>query len=150
MIGMLHGPDPFPRNAPPEPELLARIARRAERRAKLGLPTVVCAGEPPTRYGCSCLDQALDEPGEGGKRHVLTRAGALHWNPPPRSQPVRPAEELKPVPQEAFAEPQQATESVEDPSPQPEPTPTPEPPPRIVRHFKRWYDDDRSFRDMTF
>jgi len=134
---------------PPEPELLAMLARRVERRVRLKLPAAECAGEPPTPC-CSCLQTALDEPGDGGKRHVLRRATALHWSPPPRPEPVRPAEEPTPVPQEALAESQEANESVEDPLPKPKPKPKSEPPVRVVKHFPRWNDPHPDIRNMRF
>jgi hypothetical protein len=135
--------------------VLARLSRRAERRGKLGLPAVECGGEPPTRYGCSCLERALDESGNGGRRHVLKRAAALHLSPPPPPVPAKQLpEELTPVPQEALAEPQETNEDVSeaahDPPPQPKPTATPESPVRVVKPFPRWYDDDRRFSDMKF
>jgi hypothetical protein len=128
----------------PDPKLLDHLVRRAERRTKLGLPAVECGGDPPTRYGCSCLERALDE-SEGGKREVLRSARRFHWSPPPRPEPVRPAE----VPLEALAEPQEPTERV---------FPTPEPEPkaervRVVKHFPRWYDEREGrvpFSDMKF
>jgi hypothetical protein len=123
----------------PDPDLLARLARRVERRARFGLPAVVCGGDPPT-HGCTCLELALDEAGRGGKRAVLRLARGFHWSPPARRERV-PSEEVTPAAQEASAEPQEATERVERQSPQPKPTPKPEAPFRIVKHFPRWYDD---------
>ncbi|MFL5960123.1 MAG: hypothetical protein ACJ75G_07675 [Gaiellaceae bacterium] len=128
----------------PDPELLARLARRAECRSEFGLPAVECAGEPAT-HGCKCLELALDEAGgRGGKRAVLRLAAGFHWCPPPRRERV--------APQEASPEPQKATERVAKASPQPKATPKPEPPFRVVKHFPRWYDDAERprFSDMTF
>jgi hypothetical protein len=132
----------------PEPELLAKLTRRIERRVRLKLPQVACAADPPTPHGaCSCLERALDE-SEGGKREVLRAAARFHWSPPPRPAPVRPAQ----VPQEALAEPQEATESVEDLSPPPPPTPTPEPRVRVVHRTRKWFDEAERprFSDMKF
>ena len=136
--------------APPDPGLLARLTRRAERRAKLKLPKMECAADPPTP-SCRCLERALDEPGDGGKRHVLKRAATLHWSPPP-PVPANPLpEEPTPDPQQGFVEPQEATENVEEPPAEPRPKPkAPDPPPRVVKHFPRWYDQNRRFEDMRF
>jgi hypothetical protein len=103
---------------PPEPAFLAQIARRVERRAKLGLPAVECGGDPPTRYGCRCLEQALDEC-EGGKRAVLAAAASLHWGPPPRAEPAKPTEQPAPR-REAEQEPpaaEEPTEQILEPKP---------------------------------
>jgi hypothetical protein len=126
---------------PPDLELLGRVARRVERRALLGLPAVACAGRPPTERWCSCLDKALDE-SDDGKRAVLKLAGRLHWSPPPRVE-RRLEQEEKPA-----AVP--AAHSPNGDSKPPQPPAKPDPRPRIVRHFKRWYDDDGDFTRMKF
>jgi hypothetical protein len=58
-------------------------------------------------------------------------------------EPIRP-------PEEPDADPQEPTDSVEDPSPKPEPTPKAEPPIRVIGHTRKWYDDKPSFSDMKF
>jgi hypothetical protein len=134
---------------PPEPELLARLARRAERRAKFGLPAVECGGEPPTRHGCNCLERALDEASASGKRAILKLAASLHWSPPPRVEPVRQAEEAL-VPQEGAAGPPAGPESLEGPSADPSARPkAPEPPPRVVHRRPKWFDPPH-FSEMKF
>ncbi len=142
-LGQYLGEEPVGHLAP-DPELLAQLARRAERRAKFGLPVIECAGDPPT-YGCTCLIQALDESGASSKRAILKRARGFHWSPPPR------AREKTPVPQEAFAGPEEANGRAEDPSPQPKPAPKVEPPFRVVHRTPKWYDPKpNSIRDMQF
>jgi hypothetical protein len=133
---------------PPEPELLATLARRVEHRAKFDLPPVECGGDPPTRYGCRCLERAIDEAGDGGKRAVLKLAASLHWRPPPRAERARPTEQ--PTPRQDAE--QETSEAAPDPPPKPDPTPQPEPPVRVVKHFPRWYDDAERprFSDMKF
>jgi hypothetical protein len=145
-LGQFEGTEPPVGYLPPEPEFLTRLGRRVERRAKLGLPPVQCAGDPPTRHGCNCLERALDEPGDGGKRAVLKLAAALHWSPPRRTEAVRPAEEPTPRP-EAEQEPLAA------PGPLPDPKPAEAAPPvRVVHRVRRWYDDSERprFSDMKF
>ena len=130
---------------PPDVELLARIAQRVERRASLGLPAVECGGDPPTRYGCSCLDRALDE-SDGGKRAVLRLARSLHWSPPPRVR-ERAADEEKPEPVAA-----PAPRSARGPN-VPRPPAKPEPRPRIVRRTRKWFDPPdgpTGFSEMKF
>jgi hypothetical protein len=125
-LAQLEGTEPVG-YLPPEPALLARLARRAERRAKLGLPAVPCAGDPPTLHGCDCLERALDEPREGGKRAVLKLAAGFHWHP--RSRPVQPIERLVPDPPKA---------QNKEPAPQlPPKAKAPEPPPRVVVRSRR-------------
>jgi hypothetical protein len=133
------------RDGVPDPELLARLARRVERREKAGLPAVACAHEPPTR-ACTCLEFALDAAGGGSRRAILRRAAGFHWAPPLRTERAEP--ESRPALEEV-AEPR-ATGRVEGPLPPLEPTPKPEPIFRVVKHLPRWYDDDRRFSDMTF
>jgi hypothetical protein len=119
----------------PEPELLDRLARRVERRAKLGLPSVECAGDPPTRHGCRCLERALDQ-SEGSKRAVLKLAASFHWRPPQRgTDSTRPAK--APTPDRPEAPETKATPTG------PPPKPEPEPPPSIVVRSRRWYDGDK-------
>jgi hypothetical protein len=108
-LAQLEGTEPVG-YLPPEPELLARLARRAARRAKLGLPAVECGRDPPTSHGCSCLERALDESGDGGKRAVLKLAADFHWSPPRRTEPARPTEQPAPL-QEAEQEPPAPAES---------------------------------------
>jgi len=60
---------------PPEP--LARIARRVDRRTRLKLPQAKCAADPSAAF-CTCLERALDQPGDEGKRGVLKLAAAFH------------------------------------------------------------------------
>jgi hypothetical protein len=62
---------------PPDPEFLAKLTRRLERRRRLKLPKAQCAADPPSRY-CDCLERALDQPGDDGKRAVLKLAAAFH------------------------------------------------------------------------
>ena len=128
---------------PPEPEFLAKLARRIERRVRLKLPRAQCAADPPSPY-CDCLERALDEPGDGGKRVVLKLAAAFHKR---TREPVRPA--VAPDPQDAPSLPQEPTERLEDPLPQPEPAPKAEP--RVVQRTRKWYDPEPSrFSDMKF
>ena len=101
---------------PPDPELLARLTRRAERRAKFKLPSAECAADPPTPY-CDCLARALDEPGEDGKRAVFKLARSFH-----RRKRVEPPRPKPSPPREVPAEADEAHESAEEP-PEPEPTP---------------------------
>jgi hypothetical protein len=128
----------------PEPELLARLARRVERREKAGLPAVACAGEPSTR-ACTCLEFALDAAGGGSRRAILRRAASLHWNPPPRRERAEPVDDAEQATQVAQAAPPPRR-------PKPKPTPAHEPPFRVVKHFPRWYDDAENprFSDMRF
>jgi hypothetical protein len=135
----------------PEPELLVRLARRVERREKAGLPAVACAHEPPTR-ACTCLELALDGVGGGSRRAVLRRAKGFHWVPPPRPERAEPVEEASspsPVAQEAN---EGVREAVPPRPPKPKPTPAHEPPFRVVKHFRRWYDEAENprFSDMRF
>jgi len=82
-LGQYLGEEPLGRLAP-EPELLARLARRVERREKAGLPAVACVHEPPN-HACTCLEFSLDAAGGGGRRAILRRAAGFHWSPPPRT-----------------------------------------------------------------
>jgi hypothetical protein len=122
----------------PEPELLAKLTRRVERRAKLQLPQVRCAADPPAPQ-CDCLERALDQPGDDRKRAVLKLAGAFHQR--------TKTEPRTPLPREAPAEPQEANGSADDPSatPDPEPPPKPKPktapPARVIHRSGRWYDE---------
>ena len=120
---------------PFDPEFLVRLARRVERRTRFGLSAVSCAADPPTRY-CSCLERALEEPEARGKRAVLKRAAGLHWALPARRE--RPLEAVESTVPAAGAAPP----SEPKPAPRPEPPVKPEPPFRVVRHFRRWYDED--------
>ena len=135
------------RRLTPEPQLLAKLARRVERRKRLKLPQARCAADPPDAH-CDCLERALDEPGDDGKRAVLKLARAFHRRK--TVEPPRPT----PIPQELLAEPQEASESAEDPlpaAPEPRPEQKPEPPVRVVRRSPKWYDPTpQSFRDMKF
>jgi len=128
---------------PAEPELLAKLTRRVERRTRLKLPQAECAAEPPTPY-CDCLERALDQPGNDGVRAVRKLAAAFHQRPAPIPTPAAPP-----------AEPQEATESAEDTSSKPEPPAEPKPKPepgRVVHRSRRWYDDSERPRlsDMRF
>jgi hypothetical protein len=60
---------------PPEPAVLDRLTRRIERRVRLKLPKAACAADQPY---CDCLERALDQPGDDGKRAVLKLAAAFH------------------------------------------------------------------------
>jgi hypothetical protein len=85
------------------------------------------------------------------KRRLLSLARQAHI-PPPLYPPKRAP---TPPPQEALAEPQDATERVEDfwptPEPKPERKPKPEPPVRVVYRTRKWFDADRlPFDQMTF
>jgi hypothetical protein len=124
---------------PPESKLLARVARRAERRARLRLPGAACAGTPSDN-ACDCLERSLDQPGEDGKRAILKLAATFHCRK--TVEPLPPPE----LGSQANAELKQLAA----PGPPPKPTPqTPEPPlPR--RRVRRWYDEQPSFRDMKF
>lgn len=137
---------------PVDVDRLASIARRVERRTRLGLPAVDCAGDPPTPRFCGCLDQALGEPGGGGKRSVLRRAAALHWSPPPRRSLPASRE-----PEDGAAyEPSPASLGSDGGSRIPgDPAATPprrdEPTPRFYRRSPKWFDPERrSFTDMKF
>ena len=69
---------------PPDPDFLARIARRVDRRRRLGLPRKDCTARRPAE-SCRCLGETLDEIGESAdKREVLAAAHKLHrtLNPP--------------------------------------------------------------------
>jgi hypothetical protein len=130
------------RDGLPDPELLARLARRVQLRAKLGLPLAECGGSPET-HSCSCLVRALDESSTGSKRAVLRLAASLHWSPPPRRERVLP-EAVTPPPREAVAGPREANGRVEEPCPQPKSTPELEPPFRIIHRTRKWFDDTES------
>jgi hypothetical protein len=133
-----------PGRFPPDPECLARLTHRIERRVRLKLPRAQCAADPPSPY-CDCLERALDQPGDDGKRAVLKLAAAFHKRT--RREPI--ALPAAPDPQESPAAPQEPTESVEDPLPRPEPTPKAEPP--IVHRTRKWFDPEPSrFSDMKF
>jgi hypothetical protein len=146
-LAQLEGTEPIG-YLPPDPELLARLTRRAERRAKFGLPAVECAGDPPTRYGCNCLERALDEPGDEGKCAVLKLAARLHWSPPPRPEPATPKEEPTPSAQEPPTPALTPSEDVAEAAP--DPPAQPEPPARVVRRRPKWFDQPSRFEDMTF
>jgi hypothetical protein len=145
-----------PRRRTPDPVLLERIARRAERRARFGLPAVVCAGDPPTRFGCSCLEWALDEPDARSKLAVLRRAARFHWAPPARSQRAEPMEDSQdpaPVVQGASggvlgALPGEVTTSSSEPPRKREPEP--EKAHRFYRRSRKWFDPDPDIRNMRF
>jgi len=137
--------DPLGRISP-DPDVLAKLARRVERRTRLKLPQAECAADPPTPY-CDCLERAIDQPGDDGKRAVLELARAFHQ----RTKTEPPA----PLPPELLAEPEEAGGSAEDPLAPPEPASKPEPKPetpvRVVRRRPKWYDPTpQSFRDMRF
>jgi hypothetical protein len=133
----------------PEPELLARLARRVERREKAGLQAVACAGEPPTR-ACTCLEFALDAAGGGSRRAILRRAGSLHWSPPPRRERAEPVEASSPSPVAQEAN-EGAREAALPRPPKPELIPAHEQRPRFYRRASKWYDPTpNSFRDMRF
>jgi hypothetical protein len=129
----------------PDPECLAQLTRRIERRTRLKLPAVECAAAPPTPY-CSCLERAVDQPGDEGKRAILMLARAFHK----RTKPVPPA----PLPRELPADPEEANGRAEYPFEQPEPAPDrkpkPEPAPRVVVRSRRWYDGGQRFDDTKF
>lgn len=137
---------------PPEPEVLARLARRVERRVRFGLPAVECGGDPPT-HGCSCLERALDG-SDGGKRGVLKSAAEFHWAPPPRRERAEPVPELAATPREAVAAPQEANGRVEAGIPtrvRDRDITASEPVFRPVRRRPKWFDPHPgSFRDMQF
>jgi hypothetical protein len=124
----------------PDPDLLARLTRRVERRAKLRLPKAECAADPPTSY-CTCLQRALDQPGDEGKRAVLKLAAGFHKRK--KTEPSTPA------PRETPAEPPQANEKAQDPPARPEPTPKARPA-RVVHRSRRWHDDVIPFSEMKF
>lgn len=137
---------------PPEPDELARIARRVDRRTRLKLPQAKCAADPSAAF-CTCLERALDQPGDEGKRGVLKLAAAFHKRKEDGA--------LDTAPREVSAEPQEANGSAEDPSvtPEPEPEPPPEPKPktappaRVIHRSRRWYDEAEGrvpFDQMTF
>ena len=132
---------------PPDPELLGRLAQRAERRMKSGLPARECVGDPQTSC-CRCLERALDESGDDGRRAILRRARGFHWSPPPRRERVG-SDEATSIPQEALAGPQEANGRVEE-APQPKPTPEPEKPHRVVHRTPKWFDAERRFSDTKF
>jgi hypothetical protein len=131
----------------PDPEVLANLTRRAERRAKLRLPRAECAADPPPPY-CDCLERALDQLGNEGKRAVLKLAGAFHKRT--QREPIRPP--AAPDPEESPVSPEEPTDGVEDLFPKPEPRPKAERV-RVVKHFPRWYDEAEGrvpFSDMKF
>lgn len=127
-----------------DPEVLVRLARRVERRHRFGLPAVSCGGDPPTR-ACSCLEQALEEPGVRGRRAVLRRAAGLHWSLPARRERVEELEdEVATSASWCGAEGVEQAAAPAESSP-PVPVPRVEPPAkpfRVVKHFRRWYDED--------
>jgi hypothetical protein len=128
----------------PDPELLAKLTRRAERRARLKLPQAGCAADPPTPY-CDCVERALDEPGDGARRAVLKLAAAFHRKPEPiPALPHSPRSRRKANPD--LTEPDSAPPPAEPDNPRAEPTV------RVVKHFPRWYDgaEHPRFSDMTF
>jgi hypothetical protein len=127
----------------PDPECLAQLTRRIERRTRLRLPAAECAADPPTPY-CDCLERALDQPGDEGKRAILKLARAFHRRKTVEPPPKPP----DPAPEAAVAEPPPP-----EPNPEPDPKPEPktEPPVRVVHRTRRWFDGEtKSFRDMTF
>jgi len=72
---------------PPEPDLLARLARRVEHRRQLGLPRKDCTARRPAQ-SCRCLGETLDEIGEDAdKREVLAAARKLHKRLKPKFNP---------------------------------------------------------------
>ena len=126
---------------------LGRVARRASRRAELGLPAERCATDPPNHY-CSCLEQALDESrDEDGAKVVRALAGGLHWSDPPRrAEPIQPAEEQEKPKGGTGKGPASGRFS----GPEPKPEPTPEPAFRVVKRTPKWWDRSTRFEDMRF
>jgi hypothetical protein len=127
---------------PAEPKVLARLARRVERRRRLGLPKKDCAARRVVE-SCDCLGATLDEIDENaGKREVLAAARKLHRARHPRFKPV-------PTPPKAERE---AARPKPKPPPRREPvTETPTKPARVVKHFPRWFDPPtRSILDRKF
>jgi hypothetical protein len=141
------------RDGLPDGELLVRLARRAQLRAKLGLAADECGGDPPT-HSCTCLVRALDESSTGSKRAILSRARGFHWSPQPRRERVEPVPELAAAPREAVAAPTEANGRVQAGTPphvRDRDITASDPVFRPVRRRPKWYDPrPGSFRDMQF
>jgi hypothetical protein len=121
---------------PPDPGTLKLLARRAERRSRLGLPQAPCAGDPPT-HSCECLIEALDQEGDGGKRHVLKAAAELHWAPPPRRERARPEPEEESQAEAPPSRPKAQAPLRREPDEKFDPATF-----RPVKRFPKWFDRD--------
>jgi len=133
------------RPLPPEPEVLARLARKVERRRRLGLPRKDCAARRVVE-SCDCLGATLDEIDESaGTREVLAAARKLHKarNPVFAPQPVPSVQAEPPVAPERPTTP---------PAPIPEAvTETNTRPAGVIKRSPKWFDPyPRSVRDMQF
>jgi hypothetical protein len=133
---------------PPEPAVLVRLARRIERRQRLGLPKKDCAARR-VDASCSCLGETLDElPDDASKREVLAAARKLHRARHPRIKPM-PRPPLVPDP------PSPAAPTTTPPAPVPAAvvSETSTKPFRVVKRSRRWWDGPEGaggIRDKIF
>jgi hypothetical protein len=131
-------------------KLLARLAARAQRRARFHLPPRECYGESGG-VGCKCLERALDTI-PGPKHEILRVAGTLHWDPPARWALPEKSEDLSEVLVEDAGRTSKNDATPTGTPPSSEAAPEPERH-RVIHRKKRWWDrtnEAPSFMDTTF